>query len=303
MNCAPAGEQKVLNQVEKVKTGDFSDVVLASAKNDLIKEFNSSIEDVTSRGIMIGRAFNKGRSWEEQLAYPGKIEAITKEKKRPYKEPASQAYSQNTIFFVHQKKAIQSQVFFHVPGGTFETDQYPDVQGFNGYFADGFSGLVTQEIREYRSLAYSTGARYSRPALPGGKGKLIAYIGCQGDKTNDAVPVMVDLLKNMPSKPDRMEALRRSLQLKVVTNFPDFRQVPFRVFDYKLGGFTADPHQQAYEVYADLEMEDIEAFYQKNIQSKPYVITIYGDKKRIDMNKLKPYGEIIELETEDFIKF
>jgi len=572
-----AGERKVLAQVEKVKTGDFSDVLLASAKNDLIKEFNSSIEDVTSRGIMIGRAFNQGRSWEEQLAYPGKIEAITKEdimrvaatyfgenrmklisrtgfpkkvkldkpsfqpvvteqsqasgfykqyqqveplpfkprfldfekdvkrlsfeggntihyaenpvndifemtiryhigrlhdpdyidavglmnivgagdmplvqlkenfaalgvdyrfqstqnylqiqlsgredklekgvemlasilsapkisdktkaiylnrvtadrklekedpntmgralydyavygndsyylsrrsekelkaidaqalvskfidvtqtysadvfysgnkpleeikrvltsnlvftqkeNKQPYKELASQMYSQNTIFFVHQKKAIQSQVFFHVSGDTFETNQYPDVQGFNGYFADGFSGLVTQEIREYRSLAYATGARYIRPALPGGKGKLIAYIGCQGDKTSDAIPVMVDLLKNMPSKLDRMEALRRSLQLKVVTNYPDFREVPFSVFDYKLGGFTADPNQQAYEVYADLEMEDIEAFYQKNIQRKPYVVTIYGDKKRIDLDELKPYGEVIELETQDFIKF
>lgn len=572
-----AGERKVLAQVEKVKTGDFSDVLLASAKNDLIKEFNSSIEDVTSRGIMIGRAFNQGRSWEEQLAYPSKIEAITKEdimrvaakyfgedrmklisrtgfpkrvkldkpdfnpvvteqnqesdfykqyqeveslpfqprfldfeedvkhlafeggntvhytenpvndffqmtiryhtgrlhdpdyidaaglmnivgagdtplvqlkenfaalgvdyqfqstqnylqiqlsgrednfeegvemlasilsapkisdktkdiylnrvtadrklekeapntmgramydyavygndsyylsrrsekelkaidaqaliskfidatqsysadvfytgnkpleeikraltsnlvftqkeNKQPYKELASQAYSQNTIFFVHQKKAIQSQVFFHVSGDTFETDQYPDVQGFNGYFADGFSGLVIQEIREYRSLAYSTGARYSRPVLPGGKGKLIAYIGCQGDKTNDAVPVMVDLLKNMPSKPDRMEALRRSLQLKVVTNFPDFREVPFRVYNYKLGGFTSDPNQQAYEVYAELQMEDIEAFYEKNIQRKPYVITIYGDKKRIDLDELKPYGKVVELKHKDFVKF
>lgn len=572
-----AGERKVLAQVEKVKTGDFSAVLLSSAKNDLIKEFNSSIEDVTSRGILIGRAFNKGKSWQEQLAYPEKVDAITKEdvmrvankyfgnnrmklisrtgfpkkvkldkpnftpvvtrqdqesgfykqyqeveslpfqprfldfeedvkhlafeggntihytknpvndffrmtiryhtgrlhdpdyidaaglmnvvgagdtslvqlknnfaalgvdyrfqstqnylqiqfsgrednfekgvemlasilsapkisdktkdiylnrviadrklereapntmgralydyavygngsyylsrrnekelkaidarrlvskfidatqtysadvfysgsrslkdieqiltdhlefteeeNKVPFKELASQAYAENTIFFVHQKKAIQSQVFFHVSGDTFETDQYPDVQAFNGYFADGFSGLVTQEIREYRSLAYATGARYSRPALPGGEGKLIAYIGCQGDKTNDAIPVMVDLLKDMPSKPERMVSLRRSLQLKVVTNFPDFRDVPFRVFDYSLAGFAKDPNQQAYEAYAELQMEDIEAFYEKNIQRKPYVITIYGDKKRIDLDKLKPYGKVVELKHGDFVKF
>jgi predicted Zn-dependent peptidase len=572
-----AAEGMVLEQVEKVRTGDFSDALLASSKNDLIKEFNSSIEDVTSRGIMIGKAFNQSKSWEEQLAYPAKIEAITKEdimrvakkyfgedrmklisrtgfpkkvkldkpgfqpvvaeqnqesdfykqyqavdplpfkprflnfekdverlsfegghtihyaknpindffemsiryhtgrlhdpdyidgaglmnvagaggqslielkssfaalgvdyqfqafqnylqiqlsgreehfeesvallagllsapqvdektkdiylnrvvadrkveredhftmgralynyalygdasfylsrksekelkaidarrlvskfieatqaysadvfysgsepleeiqqvlasklvftqneNKRPYKELSSQSYPGNAIFFVHQKKAIQSQVFFHVPGSPFEPEQYPYIQGFNGYFADGFSGLVTQEIREYRSLAYATGAAYNRSVLPGGDGKLFAYIGCQGDKTNDAIPVMVDLLKNMPSKPERMEALRRSLQLKVITNFPDFREVPFRIFDYELGGFAADPNQQAYDRYAELEMEDIEAFYHEHIQNKPYVITIYGDKRRIDMDELKRYGEVIELETKDIVNF
>ena len=221
----------------------------------------------------------------------------------PYKDLEGKEYPKNQIFFVHQKKAIQSQVFFHVLGDPFEKERYPYLEAFNGYFADGFSGLVTQEIREYRSLAYATGARYNYPVKTGNRGQLIAYIGCQGDKTMDAIPVMVDLLKNMPSKPERMEALRSSLRMKTVTNFPDFRQIPFSVFDHRLRGYTEDPNKKAFEKYAAIQMTDIEEFYRKNIQSKPYVITIYGDRKRIDLEKLKQYGEVVELKEKDFVKF
>lgn len=268
-------------------------------ENFLVKKFTDA---TTNYSVDIFYSGNR-EAKEVKEVLLSNLEFTDKENKLPYKELEGNEYTDNKIFFVHQKKSIQSQVFFHVLGEPFEYSQYPYLEAFNGYFADGFSGLVTQEIREYRSLAYATGARYSRPFFRGNRGKLIAYIGCQGDKTHDAIPVMVDLLKNMPGKPERMEALRSSLQLKTVTNFPDFREIPFRVFDYKLSGFSEDPNREAFGIYPDIEMSDIEAFYQQHLQSKPYVITIYGDKKRVDLDKLKQYGEIVELSEKDFVKF
>lgn len=212
-------------------------------------------------------------------------------------------YEENTIFFVNDKKAIQSQVYFHIEGETFDPNKYAEWLAFNQYFGGGFSGLVLQEIREYRSLAYSAAGVYQIPTQSGKEGRLIGYIGCQADKTSEAIPVMLDLLKNLPEKPERIEALRNTMQLSTVTNFPEFRDLPSRVSLYQERGFTEDPNQKAYEAYPRLTMEDIKAFHADNIAGKPYMITIYGDRKRIDLDALKAYGKVIELEVEDVMRF
>ena len=229
---------------------------------------------------------------------------MTEEEKRaPFRYLEGKSYDANTIFFVHQKKAIQSQVYFHVSGGDFKNSDFPRVQAFNSYFGDGFTGLVLQEIREYRSLAYSAGSVYVRPAIPDKKGRLLGYIGCQGDKTGDAIPVMIDLLKEMPRKEERMEALRSSLQLKTVTQYPNFRQKPSRIYNYELNGFHEDPNKKAFNGYSSVDMDFVSSFYEENIRGNPYVITIYGDKRKVDLDQLRKFGEVVELSQEDFIKF
>jgi len=182
-------------------------------------------------------------------------------------------------------------------------DQYADVTAFNEYFGGGFSGLVMQEIREYRSFAYATGASYNLPELANEKASFLTFIGCQGDKTNDAIGVMVDLIRNMPEKPERISSLRSSLQLKVVTNYPNFRNIPDKIIDYRRQGFTRDPNIKSYNNFKNLKMEDIVDFYEKAVKGKPYIITIYGDKRKINMESLRQFGEIVEMNLKDVIKF
>jgi len=50
-------------------------------------------------------------------------------------------------------------------------------------------------------------------------------------------------------------------------------------------------------------MEDVVKFYEQSIKGKPYVITIYGDKSKIDLDQLKQYGEVIELKLKKVINF
>jgi predicted Zn-dependent peptidase len=257
---------------------------------------------------------NSVNNYEAEIIYVGKNDEEKVKKlvskyiplsKTPKKEAfidlEGKEYEKNTILFVNDKKAIQSQVYFHLMGNEFTNDQFPDLVAFNGYFGDGFSGLVLQEIREYRSLAYSAYGYYNRPVFEGNKGRFIGYIGCQGDKTNDAIPVMVGLINQMPSKPERIEALRQTLKLKVVTSFPTYRELPFTISSYELTGYDEDPKKSAYKRYDEVDMSVIENFYEKHIADNPYVITIYGDKRKIDLDELKKYGEVIELKEKDFI--
>jgi hypothetical protein len=47
-------------------------------------------------------------------------------------------------------------------------------------------------------------------------------------------------------------------------------------------------------------MEVINQFYQKHIKGKPYIITIYGDLKRMDIQRLSKFGKIVRLERKEF---
>jgi hypothetical protein len=50
-------------------------------------------------------------------------------------------------------------------------------------------------------------------------------------------------------------------------------------------------------------MKNIVDFYKKAIKGKPYLITIYGDKRNINFKELNYLGEVIELDLKDIINF
>lgn len=205
------------------------------------------------------------------------------------------------ILFVNNKKAVQSQVYFYMPGPPVTREEYPYHQAFNQYFGGGFSGLVLQEIREYRSLAYSAGGWYQTAPLEGSKARLLTYIGCQADKTTDAIAVMKGLIEDMPQKAERIPSLRKNLQLETVTEYPDFRNIPDQVINLELRGFDEDPNKKAFDTYAELSMDDIYQFYAERIKDKPYTITVLGDSRRINLDKLRQLGDVVELDYDDFM--
>lgn len=207
---------------------------------------------------------------------------------------------ENIIYVVKDKKAVQSQIYFYVEGDKYSKDEFGMEHAFDEYFGGGFSGLALQEIREYRSLAYSAGANYSTPIFDQLPGKFYTYIGCQADKSNEAIEVMQGLVTKMPLKKDREEMLQKSLTMKINTNFPDFKELPSTVRDWQMMGYTQDPNKQAASVYNEISMENINQFYEKHVAGKPYVITVYGDLTRIDLDRLSKLGKIIEVDKKDF---
>lgn len=213
-------------------------------------------------------------------------------------------YADPTIFFVHDRKAVQSQVHYYIAGAPFKLSDYPSIQAFNSYFGLGFSSLVVQEIREYRSLAYSAYGRLLYPAYkPGVEVRYVGYIGTQGDKTLDAIGAMNDLLTDMPVKKDRLPALRDNLRLQAATAYPDFRGRSQQMEDFQILGYERDPNESAYPVYEQMDFSLIRSAYETHIQGRPRVITIYGDKRRVNLQRLREMGKVTELKRRDFYAF
>jgi len=208
--------------------------------------------------------------------------------------------TENVIYIVNDKKAVQSQIYFYVKGEKYPRAEYGLKNAFNEYFGGGFSGLAMQEIREYRSLAYSTGGNYSPSIVDEMPGSFYGYIGCQADKSNEAIEVMQNLVTNMPVKKEREDMLQKSLKMAINTNFPNFKTLPLTVRGWRTMGYTQDPNREASILYNDIGMEVINQFYQKHIKGKPYIITIYGDLKRMDIQRLSKFGKIVRLERKEF---
>lgn len=209
---------------------------------------------------------------------------------------------ETTIYLIHDKKAVQSQVYYALVGNAYSRDVIPETAVFNQYFGGGFSGIVLQEIREYRSLAYSAAARYNAPSYdPEGKGILIGYTASQADKTTDAVGVMMDIMENLPEKPERFESTVLGLQQSAMTSRPGFRNLTTSIEQWQQEGFSEAPDALAYAGYEDMTFRDLMDFHADYIKGKPITITIYGDKRQMDLEKLAEWGKLVELKVTDVL--
>tara|TARA_A100000164_G_C21507105_1_gene585271 strand:- start:71 stop:625 length:555 start_codon:yes stop_codon:yes gene_type:complete len=170
---------------------------------------------------------------------------------------------------------------------------------FNKYFGSGMSALVFQEIREFRSLAYSAYGVYQVPWYLNGEGYFRGYIGTQTDKTVDAIGAYLDLLRDMPEKPLRINGIKSGLLQSLVTSKPNFRSLPRTGRNWKKQGYDGNPNALYKTNYESVEFENIISFYEDNLKGNPYTITIVGNKEKIDMVKLADFGELIELTKED----
>lgn len=211
-------------------------------------------------------------------------------------------YSENTIYFINEPKALQSNILFFMNQKAYYNDLDPYINAFNTYFAGDFSGLVLQEIREYRSLAYSASARIVKAQKQGKENYFNGYIGTQSDKTIEAIQVFDSLVRFMPQKSDRWDFLINYLVKSSLSEKPLFRELSEYIVKWNLLGYQHDPAQVNIPVYYEMKFSDMYNFYKENIQQKPMVIVIVGDEKRIDMNKLAQFGRIIKLKKNDVFR-
>lgn len=200
------------------------------------------------------------------------------------------AYKENTVFFANLKKANQSKVFFYKKGPAYQPGENVGIAAFNLYFGGDFSGLVLQEIREYRSFAYTAGAAVAKPFLTGEPLVFYGYVGTQADKTNEAVSVFNDLVANMPVKTERTEMIRKFLSFSLATSTPSFRKIPATVFNWELTGYTSDPTQAQIKQLESFDFGQINKVYQTMVKPGPMVMSIAGNKKHIVFKDLEKYG-------------
>ena len=273
--------------------------IKALQASDLISTFENATQNYYSKVHIIGIADGQKTSPEALSIF--EMNSPRQASESPVKTTLEQ-YTENTVFFVHKKKAIQSKIFFFANGSTFSTQDKPYIDAFNMYFGGGFSGLVLQEVREYRSLAYSAGAYYRIPDTKDETTNFIGYIGTQADKTLDAIGIFDTLIRRMPEKAERLPMVKNYLVQSAFANHPHFRDLSETIEEWKLLGYTEDPAKYNLPQYEKLRFDDIIQFYKKNVQEKPMVTIIVSNKKRVNPKDLEKYGKIVIVKEKDLFK-
>lgn len=203
--------------------------------------------------------------------------------------------TENTVYFLPNHDAEQAQIWFYLPMGNYDKKDDVIRDAFNQYFSGGFNGLVMNEIREKRSMAYSAGAYISTPTLPGGQTFLFGNIGTQNDKANDALDVFMELITHMPQNKERIENIKSYIRQETLTTHPSFRNKAEVIRSLLRKGYNDDPAKEDLPKIEALTFEDIYQFYENNIQGKPYCIGILGNPKNIDLSRLEKYGKLIKV--------
>ncbi len=211
-----------------------------------------------------------------------------------YQEREKNTIAENTVYLINNS-ALQAQISFFANTKPFDTKDAPIISAFNNYFSGGFTGLVMQEIREYRSLAYGAGGYYSTPGLPGKPAWFSGSIQTQDDKAVGAIDVFMNLINNMPQKPERIDVLKNKLELSSATTRPDFRQIGQMIDYWERMGYTEDPLKISLPAYRALQFNDLVTFENDYLKGRPMATIIVGPKKRISKKDLEKYGKYQEL--------
>ena len=232
------------------------------------------------------------------------LERTTVASNSPYYRELKQ-YDRPTVFFIDMPDMAQSIVYGYVKGDPVDDKASRHASRlFSVYFGGDMSSLMFQEIREFRSFAYRTSGRYQLPnhAHKGTAGSFTAMLSTQSDKTLDALGVLDSLIREMPLKPERMEAVKQTLVNRINNDYPPFRNLSEKVASARMEGFDRDPAEEFLRDIATMDMPDISRFYREQISGRPVVYVIAGNRKHIDMKKLAEYGTIIKVKKKDIYK-
>ena len=240
--------------------------------------------------------------WQVQAMVHGPEAAGPLREPPPYKFLEAAAPATNRICFFNKEQA-QAQVRIEFGDGRYNEADQPQVQLFNDYFAGGMSGIVFQELRESRALAYAVGAVYSNGGRKGEQNIMNGGIGCQADKTPEALEAFLELFDRLPASPERFVETRASLLSRYRTGKTGFYAIIDSVRSWERLDVPIDPRRERFANIQKLGLDDVLKFDREHLQGRPKLISIVGDKTKIDLEKIKKDGTVTELELKDIFAY
>lgn len=189
-------------------------------------------------------------------------------------------------------------------GREYDAGMQPIITLYNEYFGGGMNGIVFQEMREARGLAYTARSGVNSPSRLGRNYTFYRYIATQNDKMMDALRAFDQITDSMPqsdkafnlAKENLLTSLRtgRTIKESVISSYLSCRDL----------GLTEPLNRMMYEKIQGYTLQDIVDFQQKYITGRKYHIGILGTAKELDLKSLeKEYGPITHVTAEQIFGY
>ena len=197
------------------------------------------------------------------------------------------------VLFTH-RDMVQAQVGFFAADETFDPEHVVDYQYYGEYMGGDMSAVIFQEVRESRALAYSASGGHTGVAEKGDDTQLWGRLGCQADKTPEAVKLMTSLFQDFPGSDKRFGETAKSIEESYRTSPVGFRSVPATVIGWEDQGITGgDPGPKRFERSLKYTLPELQAFAAR-FKTKPLTVWILGHRDRVGLEQLKALGEFEE---------
>ena len=188
-------------------------------------------------------------------------------------------------------------------GEKFDPMIEPSRQMYNEYFGGGMNSIVFQEMRESRGLAYSAWAGLNRPSYSKYPYLLQTQIATQNDKMIDAIKVFNDIIDNMPESEAAFQLAKEALIARLRTERITKSDIIWSYINAQDLGQNVDSRIKLYNDAQSMTLKDVINFQNKWVKGRTYTYCILGDKKELDMEKLKEVGPIQELTQEEIFGY
>ena len=194
-------------------------------------------------------------------------------------------------------------MLYNNSGKGWNVEQQPMVYLFNEYFGTGMNGIVFQELRETRGLAYNASARYTTPSRVGGTESLQANIISQNDKMMDCVKAFNSIIDEMPQSEKAFELAKQASMKRIATE----RTTKFGIINAYLQarrlGLDFDIKERIYNALPKITLKEMVEFEKQAMAKKPLRYLILGDEKNLDMKGLEKIGKIKKVTTQEIFGY
>ena len=278
-----------------------------SMSDDAIK--NLKAEDLTS-------ILHEMRNYKHRITYYGPLSlaALTATLPSLHKLPAEWSMPPAAAKFERTKQtanqvlfadydAVQAEIYWVKNLSNYDPKAEALVNLFNGYFGGGMGSIVFQTIRESKALAYSTYAVVQTPAKKEDPFAVVAYVGSQADKFNDAVVGMNELLTDLPQNEANLTNARKGLMKDIETDRITKDGIIYSYLSALKKGVDHDIRKDNYMQYANLTLSQVSDYHHNQLSKQPYTYCVVASTKKISQEDLKKYGEVKVLSLEELFGY
>ncbi len=214
----------------------------------------------------------------------------------------SQATANEVLLAPYDAKNIYMRMY-HNEGRAWNPDEAAIQEVFNEYFGGGMNGIVFQEMREARGLAYNASAYYMTPNWKDRSESFMTHIITQNDKMSDCISHFQEILNEMPASENAFNVAKDAVTKRIASARTTKSSIFYSYLEAQRLGLPCSVNEVIYKNLPSVTLQRMVDFEKANIANKAYRYIILGDEKQLDMKVLEKLGPIKRLTTEQIFGF
>lgn len=226
--------------------------------------------------------------------------------KTNYKEIQPKIYEENPtsnqIYLAHYDM-VQAEIGLYSRNQKYDKHLLPSSSLLNEYFGAGLSSIVFQEIRESKSLAYSAYCFFRNASEKDKFNYTQAYLGTQINKIHEAVDALQNLMKKLPKSDAQFDNAKSTVLKNLASERTTKENIFWNYDNLKAKGIDYDVKKEIYEKVQTITFDEMNQFFNQNINKKDYNYSILSNLKSLDKKALENLGTIKEVSLEELFGY